>query len=189
MNIFHSYAIWLTVGFSILTKTNHAICGSVLELSHVVILQLTPNHTFFNPCVDLAAFCGEIVSVPPDGVGPFPKAFPALATSCRWFRAYQVDHFDLPSLRYEPEMAKKYRKIVGRFTILPAVQPNMVEITKVILLAWWWQKTVLHFGSSSQSYEVSKIGVQLLEAKVPYFEANLGEGSRFCPLRGQKRSK
>ena len=36
---------------------------------------------------------------------------------------------------------------------------------------------------------MSKLGVPKNEAKVPYFEANLRVGSRFCPLRGQKRSK
>ena len=42
-----------------------------------------------------------------------------------------MDHFDLPSLRYVPEMAKKYRKIEGRLTVLPAVQSKKVKIIKV----------------------------------------------------------
>ena len=42
-----------------------------------------------------------------------------------------MDHFDLPSLRYVPEMAEKYRKIGGRFLVLPAVQSKKVEIIKV----------------------------------------------------------
>ena len=42
-----------------------------------------------------------------------------------------MDHFDLPSLRYVPETAEKYRKIEGRFTVLPAVQSKKVEIIKV----------------------------------------------------------
>ena len=47
----------------------------------------------------------------------------------------------------------------------------------------------MHFDPYSQSYEASKIGVPLFEAKVPNFEANLRVGSRFGPLRRQKRSK
>ena len=46
-----------------------------------------------------------------------------------------------------------------------------------------------HFHLSSQSYQVSKLGVLKNDAKVTYFEAKLRVGSRFCPLRGQKRSK
>ena len=42
-----------------------------------------------------------------------------------------MDHFDLPSLRYVPETTGKYRKIGGRFTVLPAVQSKKVEIIKV----------------------------------------------------------
>ena len=42
-----------------------------------------------------------------------------------------MDHFDLPSLRYVPETAKKYRKIEGRFMVLPTVQSKKVEIIKV----------------------------------------------------------
>ena len=60
-------------------------------------------------------------------------------------------------LRYVPETAEKYRKIEGKFTVLPAVQSKKVEI--------------------------------IIGAKKPYFRANLGVGSQFCPLRGQKRSK
>ena len=41
--------------------------------------------------------------------------------------AFKVCHFDLPSLRYVPEMAKKYRKIEGRFTVLPVVQSNEIK--------------------------------------------------------------
>ena len=40
-------------------------------------------------------------------------------------------HFDLPGLRYEPEMAEKYKKIDSRLTVLPAVQTRKVEIIKV----------------------------------------------------------
>ena len=47
----------------------------------------------------------------------------------------------------------------------------------------------MHFGPSSQSYEASKLGVPLFGAKVPNFDGNMGVGSRFGPLRGQKRSK
>ena len=36
---------------------------------------------------------------------------------------------------------------------------------------------------------MSKLGVLKNGAKVPYFDGNLRVGSRFCPLRGQKRSK
>ena len=49
-------------------------------------------------------------------------------------------------------------------------------------------KKVLHFGPSSQSYELSKIGLPLFGTKVPYFYANLRVGSQFCLLHGQKRS-
>ena len=42
-----------------------------------------------------------------------------------------MDHFDLPSLRYVPETAEKYRKIWGRFTVFPAVQSKKVKIIKV----------------------------------------------------------
>ena len=42
-----------------------------------------------------------------------------------------MDHFDLPSLRYVPETAEKYRKIEGRFTVLPNVQSKKVKIIKV----------------------------------------------------------
>ena len=45
------------------------------------------------------------------------------------------------------------------------------------------------FGPSSKSYEASKIGIPLFGSKVSYFAANLRVGSRFGPLRGQKRSK
>ena len=47
----------------------------------------------------------------------------------------------------------------------------------------------MHFGLSSQSYDMSKIGEPLFGAKVAYFEANLRVGSQFCSLLGQKRSK
>ena len=40
-------------------------------------------------------------------------------------------HFDLPGLRYEPETAEKYKKIDGRPTVLPAVQPKKVANIKV----------------------------------------------------------
>ena len=42
-----------------------------------------------------------------------------------------MNHFDLPGLRYEPEMAEKYKKVDGRPAVLPAVQSKKVEITKV----------------------------------------------------------
>ena len=40
-------------------------------------------------------------------------------------------HFDLPGLRYEPEMAEKYKKIDGRPAFLPVVQSKKVENIKV----------------------------------------------------------
>ena len=40
-------------------------------------------------------------------------------------------HFDLPGLRYEPEMAEKYKKIDVWLTVKPTVQPKKVEIIKV----------------------------------------------------------
>ena len=70
---------------------------------------------------------------------------------------------------------------------------------------WFWPFKVCHFDlpglryepetaekyqkvDGSQSYEASKIGVPLFEAKVPS-EVIWGVGSQFGPLRGQKRSK
>ena len=42
-----------------------------------------------------------------------------------------MNHFDFPSLRYDPETAEKYKKIDGRLMVMPAVQSKMVEITRV----------------------------------------------------------
>ena len=50
-------------------------------------------------------------------------------------------------------------------------------------------KKNLHFVHSDQSYGGSKFNVLKNDAKVPYFEVDLGVGSRFGPERGQKRSK
>ena len=84
-------------------------------------------------------------------------------------------HFDLPGLKSEPETAEKYKKVDGSLTVLPTVQSRKVEIIKVVpplkspFPGLMMAKKVLHFDPSSQSYEVSKIGVPLFEAKVLYF--------------------
>ena len=50
-------------------------------------------------------------------------------------------------------------------------------------------KKNLHFVHSGQSYGGSKSKVSKNDAKVPYLNADLGVGSCFGPLCGQKRSK
>ena len=55
-------------------------------------------------------------------------------------------HFDLPGLRYEPEMAEKYQKVDGRPAVLPAVQSKKVENIKVAPP----QKSLFHWLDDGQ---------------------------------------
>ena len=66
---------------------------------------------------------------------------------------------------------------------------NFFPPRTVISVAWWWAKKKLHFVHSSQSYGGSKFNVPKNGAKVPYFNADWGLGSRFGPQHEQKRSK
>ena len=97
-----------------------------------------------------------------------PPSFPALSTSWGWFLPFRVSHFDLPGPRYA--VAKAQNGNIGDScrAVWPATQAKSVTLAKVM-------------GVQSQ---VSKN-----HAKVPYFGADLGVGSRFGLLRRQKRSK
>ena len=78
-------------------------------------------------------------------------------------------------------------------TIWPALQTKSIKIAKMShpwnchLTGLMKGKKKLHFVQSGQSYGVSNSKVSKNNAKVPNFNADLGVGSRFGSLCGQKR--
>ena len=107
-----------------------------------------------------------------------------------------MSHFDLPGPRYAVAKAQNGNFGDGSRAVQPAMRAKSVKMVKTISplepSSRWLgdgQKKNLHFVHSDQSYGGSKFNVPKNVAKVPNFNADFGVGSRFGPLRRQKRSK